>query len=83
MSSLVYMLYLALESGRLATKRLVEFEPTRTEGIMVTLLSELTAYQHLRTYLRRPASRRRACGGLARAVGKARKQRVVLPPPAT
>jgi hypothetical protein len=50
MSSLVYMLYLALESGRLATKRLVEFEPTRTERIMVTLLSELTAYQYLRAY---------------------------------
>ena len=48
--SLVYMLYLALESGRLATKGLVQFEPTRTERIMVVLLSELAAYQFLRVY---------------------------------
>jgi hypothetical protein len=46
--ALVYMLYLALESGRKAMDDLVEFEPTHTERTMVILISELKAYEFLR-----------------------------------
>jgi hypothetical protein len=46
--NLMYMLYLALESGRKATADLVEFEPTHVERTLVILLSELAAYGFLR-----------------------------------
>ena len=48
LKALVYMLYLALESGRKAMDDLVEFEPTHTERTMVILISELKAYEFLR-----------------------------------
>jgi hypothetical protein len=49
MCNLIYMLYLALESGRNAMDDLVEFEPTHTERTMVILFSELAAYDFLRS----------------------------------
>ncbi len=49
LKNLVYMLYLALESGRKATDDLVEFEPTHTERTLTALLSELDAYAFLRS----------------------------------
>jgi hypothetical protein len=48
LKNLIYMLYLALESGRRATDDLVEFEPTHAERTLTTLLSELDAYTFLR-----------------------------------
>jgi hypothetical protein len=48
LKGLMYMLYLALESGRKAMDDLVEFEPTHTERTMVILISELKAYEFLR-----------------------------------
>jgi hypothetical protein len=48
LKALIYMLYLALESGRKAMDDLVEFEPTHTERTMVILISELKAYEFLR-----------------------------------
>jgi hypothetical protein len=48
MRNVVYMLYLALESGRHAINDLVEFEPEKTERTIVILISELTAYRFLR-----------------------------------
>jgi len=52
LKNLLYMLYLALESGRKAMDDLVEFEPTHTERTMVILLSELAAYEFLRDQYR-------------------------------
>lgn len=46
--NLIYMLYLGLESGRKATRDLVEFEPACIERTMIVLISELTAYHFLR-----------------------------------
>jgi hypothetical protein len=48
LKNLIYMLYLALESGRRATDDLVEFEPTHAERTLTALLSELDAYTFLR-----------------------------------
>jgi hypothetical protein len=48
LKNLIYMLYLALESGRRATDDLVEFEPIHTERTLTTLLAELEAYTFLR-----------------------------------
>jgi hypothetical protein len=45
--NLVYMLYLAYESGRKAIDLLVEFQPTRAENIMTILLTELPCYRCL------------------------------------
>ena len=44
------MLFLGLESGRLAIKDLVEFEPEQAERSIVILISELAAYRFLRTH---------------------------------
>jgi hypothetical protein len=44
---LIYMLFLGLESARLAIKDLVEFEPEQTERTIVVLISELEAYAFL------------------------------------
>ena len=41
---MVYMLFLMLESGRVAIERLVEFDPERVQNIISILLSELVAY---------------------------------------
>jgi hypothetical protein len=49
-NNLLYMLYLALESGRKAMDDLVEFEPTHIERTVVILLSELAAYEFLRQH---------------------------------
>ena len=46
--NVVYMQFLALESGRKAIKDLVEFEPTQAEDMITILLSELLAYGFLR-----------------------------------
>jgi hypothetical protein len=51
----IYMLYLALESGRRAISDLVEFQPDRAERIIVILISELTAYRFLREQYADPA----------------------------
>jgi hypothetical protein len=45
---IVYMQFLALESGRRAIRDLVEFEPTQAEDMITILLSELVAYGFLR-----------------------------------
>jgi hypothetical protein len=42
--SAVYMLFLMLESGREAVRRLVEYEPEREQNTITILLSELVAY---------------------------------------
>lgn len=47
--SLLYMLYLALESARKAIDDLVEYKPEQTERKMVVLLSEIEAYCFLRS----------------------------------
>ena len=47
--SMLYMLYLALESARKATGDLVEYRPEQTERTMVVLISELEAYGFLRS----------------------------------
>jgi hypothetical protein len=49
-NNLLYMLYLALESGRKSMDDLVEFEPAHTERTVVILLSELPAYEFLRRH---------------------------------
>jgi hypothetical protein len=46
--SIIYMLFLALESARKSMGELVEFQPTQAEDTVTILLSELTAYAHLR-----------------------------------
>ncbi|MBV8121102.1 MAG: hypothetical protein JO081_14335 [Alphaproteobacteria bacterium] len=46
--NVVYMQFLALESGRKAINELVEFQPTRAENTFTILLSEITAYGFLR-----------------------------------
>jgi hypothetical protein len=46
--NVVYMQFLALESGRKAINELVEFQPTRAENTFTILLSEIVAYGFLR-----------------------------------
>lgn len=53
--NVIYMLYLALESGRHAIKDLVEFEPDQTERTIVILISELSAYRFLREQYTKPS----------------------------
>jgi hypothetical protein len=50
MSNVIYMLFLAYESGRKAVKDLIEFEPTAAENTIVILLTELKCYSFLRTH---------------------------------
>jgi len=47
--NIVYVLFLGMESGRKAINDLVEFEPEKAERTIVILLSELEAYEFLRT----------------------------------
>jgi hypothetical protein len=47
--NIMYMLFLALESARKSMQDLVEFQPRQAEDTITILLSELTAYAHLRT----------------------------------
>jgi hypothetical protein len=47
--NVVYMLFLGLESARLAITDLVEFEPEQAERTIVVLISELEAYGFLRS----------------------------------
>ena len=47
-SNVIYMLFLGLESARRSIDALVEFQPTRAEGKLTILLSEITAYGYLR-----------------------------------
>lgn len=54
LTNLIYVLYLALESGRKALYYLVEYEPLRTERTMVVLLSVWAAYGFLRDRYRIP-----------------------------
>ena len=49
----IYLLYLALESGRRAVEDLVEFEPEQAERMIVVLISELKAYGFLRAHFTR------------------------------
>jgi hypothetical protein len=44
MRSVIYMLFLMLESARKSVDRLVEFEPERAQNTITILLSELVAY---------------------------------------
>jgi hypothetical protein len=46
--NVVYMMFLALESGRNAMTCLVEFEPEQLERVIVILISEVKAYGFLR-----------------------------------
>ena len=46
-ANIVYMLFLGYESARKAISDLVEFQPTRTENIIVILLTELFCYSFL------------------------------------
>lgn len=46
--NVIYMLFLAMESARKATRDLVEFEPELAERTIVILMSELVAYRFLR-----------------------------------
>jgi len=57
--NVVYMQFLALESGRKAIKDLVEFEPTQAEDMVTILLSELVAYAFLRQQFRGDLRQRR------------------------
>lgn len=57
--SVLYMLFLALESARKAIKDLVEFEPKQAEDMVTILLSELLAYGFLREQFRGDIRRRR------------------------
>jgi hypothetical protein len=50
LENLIYVLFLAYESGRKAIKDLVEFEPTRAENMIVILITELPCYAFLRQY---------------------------------
>jgi len=52
--NVVYMQFLALESARHAIRNLVEYDPTKAEGIITILLSELVAYDFLRKYYKDP-----------------------------
>jgi hypothetical protein len=45
--NVIYMTYLAYESGRLAIESLVEFDPAKAENCMVVLITELTCYAFL------------------------------------
>jgi hypothetical protein len=45
--NVVYMLFLGMESARIAIRDLVEFDPEREERTIVILISELEAYQFL------------------------------------
>jgi hypothetical protein len=45
--NVIYMLFLALESARLAIGQLVEYEPEEAERTIVILISELEAYRFL------------------------------------
>ena len=57
--NVIYMQFLALESGRRAIKDLVEFEPTQAEVMITILLSELLAYGFLREQFRGDLRQRR------------------------
>jgi hypothetical protein len=46
--SVIYMVFLAYESARLAINELIEFQPTQAESKMVLLFTELPAYHFLR-----------------------------------
>jgi len=50
MSNVIYMLFLAYESGRKAVEDLIEFEPTAAENTIVILLTELKCYSFLHTH---------------------------------
>ncbi|HME26656.1 MAG TPA: hypothetical protein VKI44_35920 [Acetobacteraceae bacterium] len=57
--SVLYMLFLGLESARKAIKDLVEFEPKQAEDMITILLSELLAYGFLREQFRGDIRQRR------------------------
>jgi hypothetical protein len=46
-ANMIYMLFLGYESGRKAINDLIEFQPTKTENIIVILLTELECYSFL------------------------------------
>jgi hypothetical protein len=46
-SNVIFVLFLAYESGRLAVDDLVEFQPSKAERTIVALLTELTCYGFL------------------------------------
>ena len=47
LTDVIYMLFLAYESGRKAIERLIEFQPTRAEARIVILLTEIKCYSFL------------------------------------
>jgi hypothetical protein len=59
LENLIYVLFLAYESGRKAIKDLVEFEPTRAENIIVILITELPCYAFLRKHFEKKHDRLR------------------------
>jgi hypothetical protein len=50
--NLIFMLFLAYEAARKSINDLIEYEPTRTENIAVTLLTELQCYAILEAHFR-------------------------------
>jgi hypothetical protein len=51
--NVVYMLFLAYESARKATKDLVEYEPAASESIITIMITELKCYAYLVEYCRK------------------------------
>jgi hypothetical protein len=51
--NVVYMLFLAYESARKATKDLVEYEPAASESIITIMITELKCYSFLMEYCRK------------------------------
>jgi hypothetical protein len=49
LSQMIYMQFLMYESGRLAIKELIEFEPNQAESLVNILCSELVTYAFLQT----------------------------------
>ena len=58
MRDIIYMQFLACESGRRAIRDLIEFEPNSAENTINVLLSELPAYGFLVKYFREDDVRR-------------------------
>ncbi len=51
--NVVYMLFLAYEIARKATKDLVEYEPAASEFIIIIVITELKCYAFLMEYCRK------------------------------
>ena len=52
LANLIYVMYLGYEGARKAMEELIEFEPTKAEGILVVLVTELACFPFLCEYLK-------------------------------